>query len=864
MPGDAVQRLLLAVSGMLSARKLAIAGGGVGQSMHLCSYRTNVLHHATARQSALLYTPPAGRRTTAFVKPSDPVSRAAPFRSAWERAATRRQAKPTTQRLIGVSSGAGQAASAGWYNEDALFSAGSGGTHVRGRHGNGGGRACRGLALAVSAVGRPQQLARLSWPTASLLSYTQPDAHVQAGSSGGDVPGPGHDLTSKQGVSIPERGVSATRESSAAPGAGSRRQAAGREARAGMGEAAATAAAAAAAAAAADAAVAVGEGNNGRLGWGVTDEEEKGGDGEWCPRAARASACEAVPQLTEAFREFDEKHPGATIIYLAHSGSRLYGTNTAKSDVDLKGIFIPDVQKEEEARRAAAQVKAVAKAQQDMGGDAAVPGDAKEARVPSSSSPALSPKSSGKGKEITFWYSTSNCDSRNTMHDVDVEIISLGRFFGQLIRGEIGGVETLHSMLVRDVELISDPEIVPIVVRERRWMVSSQLASWMGFILSHIHKYRRVTQDSNAARFRHKAFLRKRSLTAAAKPPPAAAAAAATATAPTSRGPGDAAPTSEGSSNTSNRVTTVSVPPQAAAGARVGNRVADRPAQTAATGTDTGDNSSLHLVSASSTLEASTTVTEAQNKRVSPEKPAKEAGDLSRVSSRGGGGEGAGEKSTAVDTAPAGVAVEVRVPPVRKLGVIGRKKAPTGVVKDAAPEEGPRLGVISRPGTGDAESGGAASSQGVRRLGVLSRGGVKMGGERVAEKGANEEEEEEDWEEKETARTLKRGKLLMHARRGVMEAEELLTAGRLTFPLKPRYVEELRCLKELDMGRKKLSSIQAQAKQLSAVAAASGLPAQVSMEKLRAVQEEVMRVHDKRRRRGVGPLPAVEAQQGKP
>ncbi|CAM9559055.1 unnamed protein product [Ectocarpus sp. 13 AM-2016] len=501
-----------------------------------------------------------------------------------------------------------------------------------------------------------------------------------------------------------------------------------------------------------------------------------------------------------------------------------------------------------------------------MGGDAAIPGDAKEAGVPSSSSPALSPEGSGKAKEITFWYSTSDCDSRNTVDDVDVEIISLGRFFGQLIRGEIGVVETLHSMLVRDVELISDPEIVPIVVRERRWMVCSRLASWMGFILSHIHKYRRITQESNAARFRHRAFLRKRSLSAAAKPPPAAAAAAAaaataTATAPTSRGPGDAAPTSEGSSNTSNRVTTVLVPPQAAAGARVGNRVADRPAETAPSGEDTGDNSSLNLVS---TLEPSTTVTEKQNTRVSPEEPAGEAGDLSRVSSRGGGGEGAEEKSTAGDTAPAGVAVEVKVPPARKLGVVGRKKAPTRVVKDAAPEEAPRLGMMSRPGTGDIGSRGAGSSQGARRLGVLSRGGVEMGGERVAEQGAEEEEEEEDWEEKEMARTLKRGKLLMHARRGVMEAEELLTAGRLTFPLKPRYVEELRRLKELDMGPKKLSSIQAKAKQLSAMATASGLPAQVSMEKLRAVQEEVMRVHDRRRRRGVGPLPSIEAEQEKP
>lgn len=41
---------------------------------------------------------------------------------------------------------------------------------------------------------------------------------------------------------------------------------------------------------------------------------EEDGGGEWCPVAARASACEAVPQLTQAFRSFDEKHPGATIM----------------------------------------------------------------------------------------------------------------------------------------------------------------------------------------------------------------------------------------------------------------------------------------------------------------------------------------------------------------------------------------------------------------------------------------------------------------------------------------------------------------------------------------------------------------------
>lgn len=37
--------------------------------------------------------------------------------------------------------------------------------------------------------------------------------------------------------------------------------------------------------------------------------------------------------------------------YLAHSGSRMYGTSTPNSDVDVKGIFIPDMDKELEARQ---------------------------------------------------------------------------------------------------------------------------------------------------------------------------------------------------------------------------------------------------------------------------------------------------------------------------------------------------------------------------------------------------------------------------------------------------------------------------------------------------------------------------------
>lgn len=100
------------------------------------------------------------------------------------------------------------------------------------------------------------------------------------------------------------------------------------------------------------------------------------------------------------------------------------------------------------------------------------------------------------------------------------------------------------------------------------------------------------------------------------------------------------------------------------------------------------------------------------------------------------------------------------------------------------------------------ETGSARASS---RLGVLSRDGVEVGlegggREEVSGEGRGGEEEEgeegeEEQREKGPARKLKCGKLLGHARRSIMQAEELLSTGKITFPLKPLQVDELRRLK---------------------------------------------------------------------
>eukprot|EP00752_Nemacystus_decipiens_P007837 g7002.t1 len=488
----------------------------------------------------------------------------------------------------------------------------------------------------------------------------------------------------------------------------------------------------------------------------------EGGDVEWCPRAARDRACEAVPMLSEAFRTFDEKHPGATIIYLHHSGSRMYGTSTPNSDVDVKGIFIPDTETEARLSKDAATAGPVEAEEPDSDVDPDVEDSAGLTRPPGQPEEAGDRKLKG-GKDATFWYSTGDTRSMNTKNDIDVELVSLDKFFGHLLRSEMNGVETLHSMLFEDLRLISDPEIVPLIVRERRWLVSKRLSSWVGMIMSHVHKYRKVTHGSSPAQRR--LLQRRRELNAALLREARLAA------------DGAAEPT-------------------------VGVAVGAAPTSTSP---------SPPLSSYTSGVAASSTT------------PAKEGGGVE---------DSAGPRAAPVGASGAG-----------RLGVIS-----TGNGRDAAPSSRGGLGVISR-GVTEAAARVAGGTDGPsaepRRLGVLSRGGVqlgrgKAGGDRedAGDEEEGEEEEEEDWEAKEKSRKVRRGKLLQNARRGVMEAEELLAAGKLVFPLRPSYVRELLRLKELDFPPRKVGAIVAQAKRLKEIAARSGLPDEVSHEKVAAVRAE--------------------------
>ncbi|CAM9645015.1 unnamed protein product [Laminaria digitata] len=83
-----------------------------------------------------------------------------------------------------------------------------------------------------------------------------------------------------------------------------------------------------------------------------------------------------------------------------------------------------------------------------------------------------------------------------------------------------------------------------------------------------------------------------------------------------------------------------------------------------------------------------------------------------------------------------------------------------------------------------------------------------------------------------------------------MQAEELLSTGKITFPLKPLQVDELRRLKALKVHvPKKVANIQTGARRLLVKGKNSPLPSSPDRRKLIALRKEALHTLDRRRRR---------------
>lgn len=96
---------------------------------------------------------------------------------------------------------------------------------------------------------------------------------------------------------------------------------------------------------------------------------------------------------------------GDTLVYLSHFGSVLYGTNSEKSDCDLKGVFVPSV---------ASLVKGTA--------------------------------------SHHYRFSSGANDSKNSAEDVDVELWSLQKWLNMLAAGDTGALDLLFSVYAKHVK----------------------------------------------------------------------------------------------------------------------------------------------------------------------------------------------------------------------------------------------------------------------------------------------------------------------------------------------------------------------------------------------------------------------------
>jgi len=145
-------------------------------------------------------------------------------------------------------------------------------------------------------------------------------------------------------------------------------------------------------------------------------------------------------ELKKKLEEF-ENETGNRIVYVTKYGSKLYGTDNEFSDTDYKGIFVP------------------------MMDDILLK------------------------KDLEHWTSnTNNTNEKNSVDDVDLQLISLHMFFNLLRKGETGAIDILFSMWSDSVEFI-DPVFEDHIKMYYKKFLNRRLHSFTGYAVGQSKKY---------------------------------------------------------------------------------------------------------------------------------------------------------------------------------------------------------------------------------------------------------------------------------------------------------------------------------------------------------------------------------------
>lgn len=130
------------------------------------------------------------------------------------------------------------------------------------------------------------------------------------------------------------------------------------------------------------------------------------------------------------------------LLYLTHFGSRLYGTNTATSDTDLKAIYLPNI-------------------------ESVVLGTV----------------------EDTIVYTTGDKDSKNSDEDVDITVYSLRYFLQLLVKGEVGAIDLLFSMFRKDTILFEKSTTTDYFRMNYLNLISKESKAFIGYCFNQAAKY---------------------------------------------------------------------------------------------------------------------------------------------------------------------------------------------------------------------------------------------------------------------------------------------------------------------------------------------------------------------------------------
>lgn len=146
-------------------------------------------------------------------------------------------------------------------------------------------------------------------------------------------------------------------------------------------------------------------------------------------------------RLKNIISEFEEK-TGNKVVYVTKSGSKLYGTDTEKSDTDYKGIFIP--------------TKKSVLLKQDVD---------------------------------NYTKDTNNSKEKNSAEDVDFSIHSIYAFFNQLSKSETGAVDVLFSMFKEDSIAFQEKEFTTLIKENYEIFLNRNMKSFIGYALGQTKKF---------------------------------------------------------------------------------------------------------------------------------------------------------------------------------------------------------------------------------------------------------------------------------------------------------------------------------------------------------------------------------------